>query len=84
MTIDELNNMIEELAEQKLALTEQLINLDAHITVIAAVMTVKAMRTLGIDGPDQTTLNEVPAIVEQVVQKQNTKVMHDLEDGKLG
>ncbi len=47
MTIDELHAKLESLAEHRAQITNELCNLDAEISMISAIMTVKAMREMG-------------------------------------
>ena len=47
MTIDELHEKIELLAERREKLTQELCNLDVEVAMITTIMTTKAMKELG-------------------------------------
>lgn len=47
MTIEELYNKVEGLAEQKVELTMKILQIDAEIVMTSSIITVKAMKELG-------------------------------------
>lgn len=47
MTLDQLSKNVEEKAEQKIKLLQELMQLDADIVTLVGIMTVKAMKELG-------------------------------------
>lgn len=82
MTIEELYKRLEELAEKKLTLATEIMNIDAEFSSIAAIITVKAMKELGDTSITGNTLECVQRMSE-IVNKQNKKVITDLEEGKI-